>query len=81
MTEVALYRLDVDAGADGGYGITVAQIVVTGVRTANRRDRFLIVAVDCRLCQVMPRASVNTKSLSSQAQPAMRRCCACSALR
>ena len=23
MTEVALYRLDVDAGADGGYGITV----------------------------------------------------------
>ena len=34
--------------------IRVAQIVVTGVRTANRRDRFLIVAVDCRLCQVMP---------------------------
>ena len=54
MPEVALYRLDIDAGADRGYGVAVPQIMVTGIGPPNRRNRFLIVAVDRRLRQVMP---------------------------
>lgn len=55
MPEVALYRFDIDAGADGGYSVAVPQIMVAGIGPPNRRNRFLIVAVDRRLRQVMPK--------------------------
>ena len=45
-TEVSLYRLDVIPGADSGDGVTVPQVVESGVRPSNRRDSFLEVLVD-----------------------------------
>lgn len=42
MTEVALYRFDIDAGTDRGYGVAVPQIMVAGIRAADGGHRFLI---------------------------------------
>ena len=42
MPEVALYRFDIDAGTDSGYGIAVPQIMVTGIRATDGGHRFLI---------------------------------------
>lgn len=42
MPEVVLYRFDIDAGTDRGYGIAVPQIMVTGIRATDGGHRFLI---------------------------------------
>ena len=66
MPEIALYRFDIDAGTDSGYGIAVPQIMVTGIGPPNRRNRFLIVAVDRRLRQVMPKRIVKMQRQHKQ---------------
>lgn len=42
VPEVALYRFDIDAGADSGYGVAVPQIMVAGIRVADGGHRFLM---------------------------------------
>ena len=41
MPEVALYRGDIDAGTDRGYGVAVPQIMVTGIRAPMVATAFL----------------------------------------
>ena len=54
MAQITLHGLDVIPGTNRSNCVRMAQIVETGVGTADGRNNALVLAVDRRLCQVRP---------------------------
>ena len=54
VAQITLHRLDIVAGADRGDCVGVTQVVETGIGTTDGCNDALVLAVDCRLCQVRP---------------------------
>ena len=54
VTQITLHRLDVVPGSNRGNGVGVTQVVETGIGTTHGCNDALVLAVDCRLCQVRP---------------------------
>ena len=54
VAQISLHCLDVVPGADRGDCVGVTQVVETGIGTTDGCNDAIVLAVDCRLCQVRP---------------------------